>query len=295
MMSAAAVLLSLFCVLCYTGQNIFNKLYSVEYDRSPEAATPVFSIIYGLFTAVATFAYNGFHFRASPLTVVFALGCGIALFCFNLSLINASRSGPYAFQSMMMLFGNTLLPLAFSVLFWKETLTWAQILGIAVMLGAFMFFNCRGFTFAGAGKKYYFWVILLFFANGLYGIIMDSQQKLLHQTERSEMIILTFLVSALISVIYLLMTQRKKAPECFRMGKKNWIYALCSSACAAVAINILLLALRLVPAPVLYTVNNGGVLMGCALLGAVLFHEKLEKHMIAGLITAIAGLILLSI
>ena len=41
-MSAVAIMMSVFCVLCYTGQNFFNKLYSIHYNKAPEAATPVF-------------------------------------------------------------------------------------------------------------------------------------------------------------------------------------------------------------------------------------------------------------
>lgn len=42
-MSATAIFMVLFCVLCYTGQNFFNKLYAVRYAGPPGAATPVFA------------------------------------------------------------------------------------------------------------------------------------------------------------------------------------------------------------------------------------------------------------
>lgn len=51
-MSIAAILMSLSCVLCYTGQNFFNKLYSIHYTEPADAVTPVFSVIYGLQTKV---------------------------------------------------------------------------------------------------------------------------------------------------------------------------------------------------------------------------------------------------
>lgn len=292
-MSISAIIMALFCVLCYTGQNFFNKLYSLHYTGPSVAATPVFSVIYGLFTGIATLVYNGFRFQPSGITLALGLAGGGTLFLFNLSLINASRSGPYAFQSIMMLFGNTLLPLLCSVLCWGDHLTALQVVGIIVMLLSFVIFNLKGLHFAGLKKGYFLWVSLLFLSNGLYGILMDGQQRVMRQTQRSEMIITTFLFSALISIAYLAITQGKQAPAAFRMGGKNWGDALGSSVCAALAINILMLALRLVPASILYTVSNGGVLILCALLGWVVFHEKLEKHMIAGLIVAVAGLVIL--
>lgn len=163
------------------------------------------------------------------------------------------------------------------------------------MLVSFSVFNMKGFHFDGVKKGYFLWVILLFVSNGIYGILMDGQQKVMQQTQRSEMIIITFLFSALISAVYLSATQKKQTLTVFQMNGKNWLYALGSSACAALAINILMLTLRLVPASVLYTVNNGGVLILCALSGAVIFHDKLEKHMILGIGITILGLVLLSI
>lgn len=293
-MSITAIILSGFCVLCYTGQNFFNKLYAIHYPGPAAAATPVFSVIYGLLTGFATLAYNGFRFQPGGMTLVLGMAGGATLFLFNLSLINASRSGPYAFQSIMMLFGNTLLPLLFSVFWWGDVLTGRQILGIVVMLLSFVIFNLKGLRFEGVKKGYFLWVGLLFLANGFYGILMDSQQRVMRQTQRSEMIIITFLVSALISLAYLLITQKKQTVRAFYMGGKNWAYTLSSSICAALAINILMLALRYVPASILYTVNNGGVLILCALMGVIAFHEKLERHMLTGLAVAVLSLVILS-
>lgn len=292
-MSVTAIFMAMFTVLCYTGQNFFNKLYAINYTGPSETATPVFAAIYGLLTGVATLTYNGFHFQASGSTLALGAAAGVMLFLFNLSLINASRSGPYAFQSITMLFGNTLLPMLFSVLWWGDRLTGLQIVGIVGMLLSFVIFNLKGLGFAGVKKGYFLWVVLLFVSNGVYGILVDSQQRLLQQMQRSEMIVTTFLVSALISLVYLVILQGRQAPKMFCMGKKNWAFALLSSSCAALAINILMLTLRLVPASVLYTVDNGGVLVMCALLGAVVLHEKLEKHMVAGLAVAVASLVIL--
>ena len=292
-MSVTAIFMALFSVLCYTGQNFFNKLYAVNYAGPSETATPVFAAIYGLLTGIATLAYNGFHFQASGITLALGTAAGVMLFLFNLSLINASRSGPYAFQNIMMLFGNILLPMLFSVLWWGDRLTGLQIVGIVGMLLSFVIFNLKGLGFEGVKKGYFLWVVLLFASNGCYGILMDSQQRIMQQMQRSEMIITTFLVSALISLVYLVILQGRQAPTMFCMGKKNWAFALISSCCAALAINILMLTLRLVPASVLYTVDNGGVLVLCALLGTVVLHEKMEKHMAAGLAAAVVSLVIL--
>ncbi|MGM9548530.1 MAG: EamA family transporter [Faecousia sp.] len=292
---AAAVFLVCACVLCYTGQSFFNKLYADHYTGPYATATPVFAIIYGLFTGIATLVYNGFRFEISSVTLILGIASGVTLFIFNLSLINASRTGPYAFQCIMRLFGNILLPLLFSVLCWGDHLTVTQIVGIGIMLLSLLIFNRKGLHFQGLKKGYFLWVALLFLTNGIYGILLDCQQRLMERTQRNEMIITTFLVSSLISLAYLLILEGKRAPGAFRMEKKTWTFVLLSSVCATLAVNILMLAMRLVPVSVLYTVDNVGVLILSALLGVVVLHEKLEKHMIAGIAVAVAGLIILSV
>ena len=61
-MCITAIVMALFCVLCYTGQNFFNKLYAIHYTGPSGTATPVFAAIYGLLTGIATLIYNGFQF-----------------------------------------------------------------------------------------------------------------------------------------------------------------------------------------------------------------------------------------
>ena len=136
--------------------------------------------------------------------------------------------------------------------------------------------------------------MLLFFSNGLYGILIDAQQRVLLQTERNEMIITTFAVSAVISLVYLAAVQGRNALRAFRMDAKPWIFAVGSSVGAAIAINLLMLTLRLIPASVLYTIVNGSILALSALLSAVVLHEKLTKNMVVGIAVAVGSLILLS-
>lgn len=294
-MSPFSMLLALFCVLCYTGQSFFNKLYSVSYSGPSSAATPVFACVYGAFVGLVTFVYNGFSFHAAPATLLLGLLNGLILFLFNLASISASRSGPYAFQSIMMLFGNILLPMAFSVALWGDRLSSLKILGIAVMLASFVLFNLQGLRFGSVKKGYYFWVFLLFLSNGAYGIVLDAQQRLLVQTQRNEMIIVTFFVSAVISVVYLLLTQHAAAASCFRMPRRTWAFTLGSSICAAAAVNTLMLTMRYVPSSVLYTISNGGVLVASAALGRAVLKEKLTPSMVAGIAVAVLSLIILSI
>jgi len=60
-------------------------------------------------------------------------------------------------------------------------------------------------------------------------------------------------------------------------------------------VNILMYALGLINVAVLYSLDNGGVLIVSVLWSAVILKEKLNRNKIIGLILAIAAVFALSI
>lgn len=295
MSGALFTMLSISCILCYTFQTFFNKLYSGAYRGPESAATPVFSVLYGLIVGFATLAANAFRFQASTVTWALGLVNGFVLFGFNLSSINAARKGPYSLQSIMMLFGNVLLPLLFSALVWKERLGAMALTGIGIMLLAFIVINSKGLSVHGSNPGYFGWVIALFFANGIYGIVMDAQQRLCMQAQRNEMIIITFFFSAVISIVYLLMGQKRGWAAAFAMGKRALLYTLVSALSAAAAVYQMMVLLGSSSAAILYTINNGSIMVLSALLSALVLKEKLSKNTVAGIALAAISLVLVNL
>lgn len=287
-------LTTVICVACYTGQTFFNKLFSTSYKGPDAAATPVYAVLYGALVSTVTLFLS--HAQAAPSKETILLGCinGVVLFLYNLGMIHAARSGPYAFQSIVMLFGSIVVCLVFSAAYWGDRLTILQMAGIAVMLAAFVVLNGGGIDLQSVKKGYYFWVISLFFTNGIYGVLMDAQQRL-YVRERNEMIVVTFFSSAVVSMIYLLITQRKKSLQCFRMGKAAWIFAVGSGLCAAFAVYTLMTLLAYIPGYILYTVCNGSVLVLSAILCRIVLKEKMTKMTVAGIVLSAISITLLSI
>lgn len=141
------VLTTVICVACYTGQTFFNKLFSTHYRGPETAATPVYAVLYGVLVSAVTLLL--IHFQISPSKETVLLGCinGVVLFLYNLGMIHASRTGPYAFQSIVMLFGSIVVCLLFSAVYWGDRLTVLQMAGIAVMMAAFVVLNGGGIDF----------------------------------------------------------------------------------------------------------------------------------------------------
>lgn len=294
-MDAISALLILCAITCSTFQTFFNKLYSGACRSDGRTAATVFSVLYGLVVGLIVLASGGFAFEAGRLTWVLGLINGAVLFAFNLGSVNAARRGPYALQSVMTLFGSVLIALLCSVFYWGETLRSTQLLGIALMLAAVLLLNSGGLKSGGVKKGYYFWVILLFFSNGIYGSIMDAQQRLCHQTQRNEMIVISFLCLALISLMYLPFCERRGILGAFRIGWRAWLLALVSCLGATGAVYLKMVLLARVSVSVLYTIQNGGIMVALAVLTALVLRERLSRSSVAGIVLAVLSIVLLGL
>ena len=286
------------CILCYTFQGLFGKTYSTAYTGEESDATPVFSILYGVIVSLIVFvAVMGFRFEASLATWGMGIANGLMLFLYNLGVIKASRSGPFSLQSIFRLFGGVVVPMAFSLLLWGEKLSGLQVAGIVAMLASFVVINLDGNAFKDIKKGYAFWVALLFVVNGLYGTLMAGQQKVMNNAQGNEMIVITFLSSAIISLISLIVTRRGATLKAFRMNSKAWGSAVGAGIVAALAVvQLMLLIGRLGDMlSVFYTVENGLVLVLTVVMSAIMFKEKLNRNVIIGIAISVASLVLLSL
>lgn len=161
------------------------------------------------------------------------------------------------------------------------------------MLIAFVALNLGRAKTAAIKKGYFLWVILLFITNGLYGVLMDAQQRMI-PNERNEMIIVTYGTLGIISIAYFLI-HRENIGKAFHMGFQPAIYAVSSSICAAFAVFLLMILLQYVPSYILFTVNNGSILVLSALLSAFILKEKPTRMTIAGVVLSAISIVMLSL
>jgi len=285
------------CILCYTFQGLFGKMYSSSYTGGEREATPVFSCIYGVIVGVSVLAVAlGFRFEAGLATWGLGIANGLMLFLYNLGVIKASRTGPFSLQSIFRLFGGVVVPMLFSMAFWGESLTALQIIGIVVMLASFVVINLDGNALKDVRKGYAGWVALLFIVNGLYGTLMAGQQRIMAGAESNEMIVITFLSSSIISLISLLVSRKKDTFKAFRMPVKAWGNAVGAGVVAALAVvQLMALLNRMESLAVFYTVENGMVLVLTVVFSAIMFKEKINRNVVIGIVMSVISLALLSL
>lgn len=289
-----ALLVTIMVVL-YSFQSLFCKLFSEKYNSSSPALTStVFSISFGGVAGIATLLISGFQFAPSPITWICGLSNALMLLIYNTAMIQASRTGSYSFQMICMLFGAIVLQLIFGVLFQGEALSLLQLIAIAMMLVSFVLINLKGLDLKGSSRKFLFWCAALFFSNGIYSILMNLQQQM-NGAQRNEMIVLSYLGMAILYAGIQLVKDRKALVQGFKIPKKPLLYLIICCACATTAVHMLVYILTLMDATILYTIDNGGVLMLSVIYSCILFKEKLSKMQLLGILLSVASIIMLSL
>ena len=278
-------------ILCYLGQEFFSKLFSITHPGRASDVTPVFNVLFGAVVALATWVYNGLRLSPDWITLLIGIINGAALFMYNFSAIHAAQSGPYTLQSIMSAFGNILIPLLASVVIWNDRLRLIQGIGIALMLAAFVLYNAQGLRGLKIGFKGFGWFLLVFVTNGVYSALNDAQQRIELGGYRTDMIIISFLTTAVISAISLALSRSPGVRSAVKMPPRAMLYAVAASVSAAAAINLLMTALNYVPSYLLYPIGSGALLILNTLLGCVVLRERIKPVQYAGIAVATLAIV----
>lgn len=296
-----SVLLLLLAVGIYTCQSLAASRFPVYYPGKPERSSRVFSVLYGLSVTVITVVFalcSGASMHFSPLTLLLGSANGLVLAMYNQLLLRASAMGPYSVVMLFLLSGGICWPMLWN-LRCGVPLTVLQWVGIAVMLSAFLLIHLPARGEAKVSGKFLLTCAVLGFINGLYGIFMDAQQTSLQNSENAGMIIMTFGVSAVLSLFFLIPGGRGSLParlrSDFRMTPAALLWAAASFLSAATAVNILMLLLGMIPAAVVYAVTNGGVLLCSVAISLLFLHEKASLRKIIGLAVGLCAILLLTV
>ncbi len=288
------VLVIALVILLYTMQSLFTRMYTDNYPGNKNLTTPVFAVICGLIVTAVSFFFSGFSFSFSWLTVLLGVINAVVLYGYDAFMIKASASGPYSILMAFSLSGGIIVP---AIVAWvTEEFYWMQLVSIAVILVSVLLI-CQKDDADENGEEFkkhraFFLIIctLLGLANGTYGTLLSTQQVLTGVMEKEEMVVVTFMGAALISLVQLFVKEKKNALSAFKQTKLSLIFLISASLVSALAINALVIALEGVDQTVVYTFDNAGVLMLSAVASALFFKEKLSVKNIVGCVIMCLGL-----
>lgn len=241
-----------------------------------------------LVCAVLAAAYCGFdlvHPEVSGFSTTIGLGIVngmLFLGGFVLCQWNTRNNG-IVMTSVFMKLG-LLVPMAISVLLFRELPTWMQVIGFCLALAAIVLINFK----QGDGKNRFRWqlFVMLLMCGGADA--MSKVFEVLCPGELSDpFLFYTFTVAFLLCT--LLVLYKKEHP-----GLRELLYGTAIGVPNFFASKFLLLALKELPSVVVFPSFSIGTMLVATLAGVLFFRERLSKLQWLSLICIIAALFLLN-
>lgn len=221
---------------------------------------------------------------------VYAIIVGVTLILiFNVFAVSTQKAGVAitAVSSKM----SVVIPVLIGFMLYHEKASWVKILGIVVALVAFYLSFKRKGSFAVAGK-YWFLPVLLFLGNGLNDSMLKFvQQFFSHQHESGLFLSVAFSISLIIGLLVLFF-------QLLFMGKRIHIRSLL----AGVWLGFLnwystlffIKGIGIMDVSVFIPVFNASIVTSAALIGYLIFKEKLNKINWLGIAIAIAAIVIIA-
>lgn len=285
-------------ILLYTMQSLFTRLYTDYYPGDKGLTTPVFAVVCGLIVTVVSFIFSGFTFSCGWLTVLLGVINAAILYGYDAFIIKASVTGPYSILMTFSLTGGIVVPAIVSWLFFDVPFSWVQLVSILIIFASVLMISNKEDSAENKEEhkkhKTFFLIVCTFLglANGFYGVLLNAQQELTSVSEKEEMVVITFIGAAVISLVQLIVKEKKNTLAAFRQTKLSLTFLLLTALVSALAINALVIALEGMEDPtIVYTFDNAGVLLLSAIASAVFFKEKLSRLNVIGCIIMSLGLI----
>lgn len=282
-------ILLLFAVLLSSGRSIFSK--KITYNAENKAG--FYRSQAQLFLAagcVILVCNPGAVLHGSGITLLFSMIYAVFLimaqWCYTVSLQRGSTS----ICTMLYSFGF-IFPTISGTLIWKEPFGLSSLIGLvltvlAIVVSAF----AKESTASEENKGYIFPVLLAMSASGGLGIMQKVQQKSQAADERNLFLIMSFAFAAVVSLCAAFLSKENSDSGKAETG----LFPILAGVCFGIA-NLLntLLAGR-IDSAILFPMQNIGVMLICAMLGIVVFRERISKKQLLALGIGTLAILVLS-
>ena len=290
------ILLLLLMIVLFVFQSTALKKIEVDSIRQNLLVTGISSGMIAAALAVWA-AVTGLTFSTVTLLcgLVFGIVFIVCLACYQFAL----KTGPMTYTAFFFS-ASMLIPAATGLIFWKEPLTWAVIVGIILFLAAFYFISVFG---GEKGEKGSFrWMILCFFTwltNGSLSIILKIHSSTLAKQEMAsesvQIMLISFAVAAVGAMIVWALMGKGQYRTDMAFTKKN-LLQITLMAVGTGGGNILVSYLTgLIPSSYLFPVFQGALMVILTLYSAFALKERISKGGRIGVILGILGIIIINL
>lgn len=260
----------------------------------------VFNAVGCLTAAVILLCCGGFG-KSSVFTIVLGVAFGAVTALQGITNITALQIGPMSYTSVIISF-STLISALSGVMFFDESLGWAQIVGIVLMLASFVLAAKSDGDEKKANLKWLFLCLIAFVATGGVGVMQKVHQSSEYRNELNAFLIIAFVSSAVLCAFFAALLKMRESrfadeKEKEKNGKKQvWLLLgimIASGACVAVNNKFNLYLSGVMDSAVFFPIVNGGGLVLTTLAAVLLFKEKLSTKQWIGVVLGIASVVFL--
>ena len=200
------------------GGSIAKKYYT---DKEPTGISGgfVFNAIAGLTAAVILLCWGGFG-ASSVFTIVIGVAFGAVTALQGITNIAALQVGPMSYTSVIISF-STLISSLSGVMFFDESLGWAQIVGMVLMLASFVLAAKSDVDEKKANLKWLFLCLIAFVATGGIGVMQKVHQSSEYRDELNAFLIIAFVSSAVLCAFFAALMKRRESRFADEKEKKK--------------------------------------------------------------------------
>lgn len=265
-------------------KSVFAKKSNAVLSEEHNVYTYNFYMFFVAFLIVAVYGLSGWK-GLSLATAIYGTLYGVALIFAQIFLIRAMDLGGVSVSSLFYSCGF-LLPTFTGVLFYEETVSVFQLVGVALILVSFIITTSRGERLT---VKWFVLAIAALLCNGAVGVLQKLFRMSEYKAEQSGLMVVAFLVGTLFA--FLLMPKRRPfLPSARFLGT-----AAVSGTTLGLVNTINVHISGLLPSIVVFPSVNGGGIVAAALLAYLLIGEKLSKKKTAGVLLGVLAICLIAL
>lgn len=270
-----------------TVQEVTNK----EYNKRVSGGTFTFAAFSTLFALVVFLLSSGgkleFSLSYVLYSICFAVFYSVTIVCTFLAIAN----GPLSITGLISKY-SLLIPTLYGIIFLDEPQSYMFYIGLCLLVISLLLINYEGKkNEKKLSLKWGIFIIIAFITNGGCSVLQKVQQLRFNGEGKSEFMIVALIVSFLIMFIVALIFERKDLGK--NIKSRPYCFIVCGFANGIVNLFVMLLAAW--PASVVFPVISAGGVILTALIGIVVYKEKLSVLQIIGLVLGIACVVIFNI
>ena len=282
------VLLAITLLFCLGGE--LSKVFFSHRNPDDMVARQIFIALSSLVSGIVLLCWGGFG-QVSVFTVVLGIVFGLATALQATFHLKALEIGPWAYTVVLVSLSSLLTALS-GTIFWDESLTFPQIIGMVFMVLCLILSVMTGGEEKKATLRWFLFCMLAFLCSGSVGIMQKWHQSTPHRAELNGFLIIAFAVGFLYAVCSIPFMRRKEPEKPLPRAKNVVLYSILYGLMFAVVNKLNLYLAGVMDSAVFFPVVNGGGLMLTTLTAIVVFRERLTRRQWIGMACGILSVLL---